>query len=186
MNMDSMRRSSAQNRVINTFRDLWRQFFHWHVTYIVNLACDFGSSPYVTRRIEQLARNIASAFGEFYGYQNAKILELMLINNFNIAARLFDQIKRGRAEAVESERAEWYMFTDEVAQFLASLNPYWTVDEWREILYDRVAEIEEFMSVCPYTSIEEAGPEVEARIEELTRRFSDYMSEGIIKQFNIR
>jgi hypothetical protein len=92
--------------------------------------------------------------------------------------------KRGDTQAAERTRALWYQNADEISALLASLNPYWSFDEWRNMFHIHLRLVEDEATkrlMGQYT--EEIM--VFDNAEEQARQMADIMSQGIIRQFRM-
>lgn len=106
----------------------------------------------------------------------------MLTSHLVTAAQLVKAAKAGDNTAAANAEKSWYANADEIAAFLASINPYWSERDWREMLHTHLAltksEAVDMLnkkygdSVSTYDQIE---------IEAL--QMADMMKTGIIKQF---
>lgn len=182
MNSNNIPRSNIQMNLINIFRDLWSQYIIWIRTFIINDSCDFGNLPYITERIIQNTQNFEDAFFKYYGYVNSQKFEQLLKNHFFISTELMYDVKTRNTESVNSHRIEWYKNADEIADFLASINPYWSKEKWQNLLYDHIKMLE-VHEKCLLLTQYEGNIENYQAIENQSKIMADYMAEGIIKQF---
>jgi hypothetical protein len=77
--------NNISNRQMNlryTIHNLWIDTLYWIMTYVVNVICDFGNSPFITQRINKNVEDLANIIDDYYGYQNAKMFELLFKNHF--------------------------------------------------------------------------------------------------------
>lgn len=176
--------SNSQMILRHNIHSLWRNTFHWIMTYIVNVICNFGNISYIAQRINKSVDDLAKIINNFYGYQNAKIFELLFKNHFLIATKLVRDVHDNDIEMANEDKIELYQNEEEIADFLANLNPYWTVEEWRKILYSHLELLEEHMQ-CMYLSQSEAYIKINEVVEKDSFNMADYMVNGIIKQFNL-
>jgi hypothetical protein len=183
MNNDKSR-SVRQTNIINTIRDLWRDYFIWITDYLINIICGFGNTSYITGRIKEELQKFVTAFEKYYGYENAFKFESFLNNYLIYAADLFNTIKSGNTEKINTSRTELYKNADDIAEFFITINPNWNKQEWQNLIYEHLRLIEnEFIyrikngCTTDMTTEENIGKQI--------LKISDYMAEGIIKQFNI-
>jgi len=94
-------------------------------------------------------------------------------------------LKTGTEEELKATRDEWYKSGYNIADYLSSINPYASNEEWIYLIQDhlRVIEVEAI-----YRIAEHYGAETEqfGKVENLTLQLADYMANSIIRQFNIR
>jgi hypothetical protein len=184
MNINNIPRSKTQMILINFFRKLWREYVLWTRIFIINIACNFHNLPYITQRIIENTQDFAVEFNIFYGYEKSKIFELLLNNHFYISVKLLNDVKAGDTESVDIDRMLWYKNTDEIADFLSSINPNWSKAEWQDMLYGQLKALES-EATCRYMTQFEADTLNKEEIEDRSLKIADYMAEGIINQFNI-
>ncbi|MHB1153983.1 MAG: hypothetical protein ACYCWE_20845 [Eubacteriales bacterium] len=177
-------RTSLQMSMVYRYRDLWRQYILWTRVYIINVACGYGVSPYLTQRMTQNSEDIAYEFRRYYEYENSKIFELLLNKQFFVSANLLNAAKAGDTELTEVVRTEWYHNVDEIADFFARVNPNWSKEEWQKILYEHLVMLEN-EGTCAFMTKYDADVKNYEVIENQSMVMADYMADGIIKQFNI-
>jgi hypothetical protein len=183
MNNDQSK-SVRQTNVINAIRNLWRQYFIWMTDYLINIVCSFGNTSYITGRIKEELQNFVAAFEKYYGHENAIEFESFLVNYLNNASDLLNAIKAGDTEKANTARTESYKNADVIAEFFSTINSYWNKQEWQNLIYDHLHLIEnEFV----YRLKNRCTTEITAEddIGNQILKISDYMAEGIIKQFKI-
>ena len=65
-------------------------------------------------------------------------LQELLTQHLLIAADLVNAAKNGETEKANSPRKKWYQNADEIANFLASINPCWNETKWKDMLYSHL------------------------------------------------
>ncbi len=88
----------------------------------------------------------------------------------------------GRADRVADAERRWFRNAREIAAFFAQINPFWSEERWREMLFDhlRLVETEAVQmlqgnyqgSIATYDAVEEQSLEM-----------ADEMWRGIVRQF---
>lgn len=166
----------------NQMRLLWEQHVYWTRLLISGIV--FGS-PDVEQTKARLLLNpsdFAAAFSQFYGREAAGEFADLFTSHLTIAAQLVTEAKAGNnAEAAATERS-WYQNADQIAAFLADLNPYWNMREWQEMLYDHLA-MTKAEAVAFITGNYAESVAVFDRIELEALEMADRMTEGILSQF---
>ncbi len=140
--------------------------------------------PFITQRITQNTRDFALEFIEYYGYENSKILQLLLDKHFLISAKLVHDYSIGDTALIDANRILWYDNVDEIADFFASINPYWSKAEWQNLFYEHLPLLESEAS-CRFMSLYEADINNREEIENRSLFLANYMAEGIIQQFKL-
>lgn len=170
--------------LVNTFRTLWSQHVMWTRSFIISTAADLGDLQDVTSRLLQNPADFANVLKPYYGDEKAKKFASLLTEHLAIAGRLVNDAKAGNTDAVNEERKKWYSNADEIADYLASVNPYWSKQEWTMMLHDHLKLTEE-EAVNRLTGQFAKDIALYDAIEYQTLMMADRMAAGIKKQFSI-
>jgi len=173
-----------QINLINTFRQLWEQHVMWTRSFIISTASNLGDLQMVTKRLLRNPTDFANELRPFYGDDAARKFEALLTDHLLIAARLVNHAKDGDMDAVKDDRKKWYENADEIANFLSSINPYWSKREWQAMLYEHL-KMTESEATKRLTSQYAADIAQYDEIENQALKMADYMANGIMKQFNL-
>ncbi len=176
--------SYKKMNLINIFRKLWEQHGLWTRSFIVSTAAGLDDLELVTQRLLRNPSDFAAELRNFYGTAKAKRFEDLLTGHLTIAAQLVNAAKNGDTETVNTSRKEWYRNADEIALFLASINPYWSQTEWQAMLYDHL-ELVENEAIYRLQKNYAADIALYDIIEDQALAMADVMSAGIIKQFSL-
>jgi len=168
----------------NLFRKLWEQHVTWTRSFIISTAADLGDLQPVTQRLLRNPGDFANALQQYYGAQNAERISQLLTEHLTIAAQLVNAAKQGDAGGVETYRDQWYENADEIAAFLAAINPYWNEEMWRNMLYDHL-QMTEDEAVDRLNGQYASDIALYDEIEEQGLNMADAMTEGIIRQFGL-
>lgn len=177
-------RCSSQLDLTNTFRKLWEQHIMWTRSFIISTAAELGDLPMVTQRLLRNPADFAGVLRPYYGFENAKKFETLLRDHLLIAAKLVNDAKAGNTAAADEDRKKWYQNADQIAEFLASINPYWSRQEWQNMLYDHL-KVTENEAVYRLTGQYAADIAEYDQIQSQALGMADYMAEGILKQFHM-
>ena len=93
--------------------------------------------------------------------------------------------KNNDSTAAAEARTKWYKNADEISAFLASINPYWNEQIWRNLFYSHLQMTEK------EATLRLAGQYAEDvklydMIEQEALMMADYMFYGFLKNFNYR
>ncbi len=162
------------------FRLLWEQHVYW--TRMVILGILFGL-PDTEASINRLLRNplgLAAIFKEFFKAPIVADFVKLFTGHLTIAAELVKAVKdKDSTAAVDAER-RWYENADQIANILAAMNPFWSEQEWKYLLYNHLAmtkqEVVDIMTKDYVESINEFD-----RIELEALKMADEMTNGIVK-----
>lgn len=90
--------------------------------------------------------------------------------------------KQGDTQKVNDARKRWYKNADDIAMFLATINPFWNQKQWQMLLYDHL-KMTENEAVTRLTKAYEENVKQYDEIENEALKMADYMYYGIVKQF---
>jgi len=108
----------------------------------------------------------------------------LLTSHLVIASELVKAAKAGDNKAASDAEKQWYANADEIAAFLGSINPYWSQEDWKMMMYAHLALVKAEV-VNMLTKDFESGIQVYDEIERQALEMADVMAEGIIKQFSL-
>lgn len=174
--------SRKEQMLGNQMRLLWEQHVYW--TRLVISGIVFHS-PDLEASQTRLLRNpgdFAAALSPFYGRNAAARFAGLLTEHLTIAGELVTAAAAGKNQEAADAEKRWYANADQIAVFLSSINPNWTIPEWREMLYRHLdmtkQEATDFINGNYAASVE-----VFDRIEQEALEMADRMTEGIVQQF---
>lgn len=177
---------NCNNRInlINTFRKLWEQHVMWTRSFIISTAANLGDLQFVTKRLMRNPTDFAAVLKKYYGTEKAMKFDNLLSDHLSIAGKMVNAAKAGDTETVNELRTKWYVNADAIADFLSSINPYWSKNEWKMMLYDhlKMTETEAVQRLNGQYEKDIAQFDI---IEDQALMMADSMASGIAKQFRI-
>ncbi|MGI6162227.1 MAG: acetylglutamate kinase [Christensenellales bacterium] len=174
--------SCGQLELSNTIRQLWIEHVLWTRFFIVSTAFCLPDLEFVTERLLENPGDFAKVFKPFYGEQIARQLKQLLADHLLIAARLVTAAKEGDSSEVDKQRKKWYKNAEDIAEFLACINPCWSECEWKNLLFDHLRMTEDeavFILSGQYKKGIKEYDDIQAEALEM----ADVMTCGIICQF---
>jgi hypothetical protein len=168
----------------NELRKLWEQHVLWTRSFIISTAASLGDLEPVTNRLMRNPTDFGNLFRLFYGRQIALEFEDLFTKHLQIAGDLVNAAKKGDTAAVDEARRKWYENADEIVSFLAEINPYWDVEDWRDFFYSHL-QMTEQEAVLRLTGKYAEDVAIFDEIEEEALKMADEMFEGLIKQFYV-
>ena len=159
-----MRKSCFYNHqeIINIMRKLWSQHVYWTRFFIISTA----------EKVLKL----------FYGEKKADEFKKLLTEHLQIAGDLVNADKNMNTSKADDLRKKWYANADNIAEFLAVINPYWCEQKWRDMMYSHLNMTEKEAGL----RLKKEYPkdiEIFESIEKEALEMGDYMACGIVKQF---
>lgn len=186
INMNNMNRGYyyfTPLNIMNTFRKLWEQHGLWTRSFIVSAAADSPDLQFVTERLLRNPKDFAQVLEPFYG-EYSKEFERLLSEHLLIAAQMVDAAKKSDTNAYNTHKRNWYTNADDIARFLANINPYWSFQEWQDMMHHHLNLVED-EAVKRLSGKYAEDIALYDTIEEQALEMADMMSRGIISQFRL-
>jgi hypothetical protein len=184
--MSSHLMSPAQLRFHDQMRKLWEDHVTWTRLAIVTFADGSASFGDTAARLLQNQVDIGDAFKPFYGARAGHHLTALLHDHITIAVELLQAAKDGDAGAFDDANARWYANSDDIADFISSLNPAtWPRTDMRAMMkthLDQTLAEASAELTGDYPASVAAYEEIHHHILEM----ADALSEGIMRQFPSR
>ncbi|MGQ7280419.1 acetylglutamate kinase [Brevibacillus thermoruber] len=137
------------------------------------------------KQLKGLLRNptdFAAALEPFYGKAIAARFGDLLRRHLTIAAELVQALKTGNTTAAADAQKRWFANADDIAAFLGRINPYWSTEEWRDMLYEHLRLLSsEVAARIAGNYVENIA--LSDRIEAQALKMADVMTIGIVQQF---
>lgn len=154
--------------------------------YMVARITNIYESQYVAQRLYQLPLNLYEKLKMILGYLNSKdLLNLLSIYSIKLEA-IIDAIISNDTAAIETSMNDLYQFSDQLADYLAATNPFWSKEKWKELFYSYNNHL-----IDEATALKTEGtglteePQASLRIfEEMLQAawsMGDYLAEGLIQ-----
>ena len=174
--------SKAEQTWSNHMRLLWEQHVYWTRMVILSMAFGLPDTEFVTNRLLRNPKDFEAALRPFYGESTAAKFAELFTNHLVIAAELIQAAKVGDSAAASDAERRWYANADQIATFLGSINPYWSAQEWRKMLYEHLA-MTKTEAVDILTQKYADSIDMFENIERQALAMADMMTQGIVKQF---
>lgn len=149
---------------------------------IVSMTQDLPDVSFVTKRLLRNPVDFEMALKPFYGDKIASKFSDLLTSHLTLAAQLVTAAKAGDTKSAADIEKQWYSNADEIAAFLACINPCWSERAWRIMLYKHLKFVKAeavYMLNKDYAASIDVYDKMEAEILEM----ADMMANGIIRQF---
>jgi len=174
--------NKAEVDLRNAMRVLWEQHIVWTRMTIISIIKDLPDVDFVTKRLLRNPIDFKNLLRYFYGDEIASQFSDLFTSHLVIAAQLVKAAKAGdNKEATDAEK-KWYANADEIAAFLGRINPYWSQENWRSMLYEHLRMTKAEAVNILTNKYEESITDYD-EIEKQALKMADVMAEGIVKQF---
>lgn len=168
--------------LINLMRELWEQHGAWTRMAITSIVFSLPDQQATIGRLLQNPWDFAEAFTSFYGSDVGNKLGVLLTEHLVIAAELVEAAKAGDAERTAQLDREWQGNAEDIAAFLAQINPFWSLQTWRTMLFEHLRLVRQ-EAVTMLEGNYQASVNTYDLIETQSLEMADLMSLGITKQF---
>lgn len=166
----------------NYFRLLWEQHVEWTRMTVMAMIHQLPETEQITQRLLRNATDFANALAAFYGDEAAEEFERLFTEHIRIAGELVQAAMAGDNNAVTDADRRWHENADQIAALLASMNPYWSEDDWSAMLYEHLELLSSNIENMLAQNYEESINEYD-EIEMQALEMADMMAEGIAMQF---
>lgn len=179
--MAPQRISMAEAELRNHLRMLWEQHIFWTRLTISGIVFALPDSEYTTNRLLRNPKDFEQLLAPLYGQEVAAKFASLFTDHLVIAAQLVQAAKSGNQSAATEAEKKWYANADEIATFLARINPYWSARDWQMMLHEHLAltktEVVDLLTKKYAESIH-----VFDLIEQQALKMADIMAYGIARQ----
>ncbi|WP_258280743.1 acetylglutamate kinase [Clostridium sp. CM027] len=175
--------SEAEVDLRNIMRILWEQHIVWTRMTITSIIKDLPDVDFVTKRLLRNPTDFKLVLKPFYGDEIASQFSELFKSHLVIAAQLVKAAKAGYSKEAADAEKRWYANADEIAVFLARINPYWSQENWKTMLYEHLA-MTKAEAIDILTNNYERSIAVYDEIENQALKMADVMAEGIVRQFS--
>lgn len=174
--------SQAHLDLNNQIRTLWEQHIFWTRMLINSAVFNTPDLPFVTQRLLRNPLDFQALLEPVYGRQIASGFATLFTAHLTIAAELVQAAIAGNAAAAADAERRWYQNAEQIAAFLAHINPFWSEAEWRRMLFIHLALTKD-EAVAVITGNYAESIALLDRIEAEALEMADMMTEGLVKQF---
>lgn len=133
-NFDPQCITYSQMNLIFNVRIAWRRLVTWTRAYQISRYAGIGTEEELFCRLYHEVQNFSDMIQIIFGRESSRrnagyLLQYTIILRDSISAHL-----AGDMEAIQRNLVRFYDTIQENAAFLASINPYWNEDQWRNML----------------------------------------------------
>jgi hypothetical protein len=164
-------------------RKLWEDHVTWTRLAIVTFADGSPGFPATAQRLLSNQADIGAAIAPFFGATAGDHLAALLHDHITLAVAILQAAKDGDSDAFSTAKAKWYANANDIADYLAALNPrFWRDAMMRE---DMKAHLDETLTEAAdelaghYT----AGVQDYEAVHLHILAMADMLSSGIIERF---
>jgi hypothetical protein len=168
-----------QMSIINQFRQLAMDFVTWDRALVH--AIKFNTPNYTStfERLYSVPYQIYGVLSTFYGKAIAEQYMTILNQMSLVLINLVTAMNTGDTEKADEALKQLYGLADVHAAFYANLSPYWSLDQWRYMMYQYIGSIYNGAMAILSGDYKE-GIEIFDRASEIAVLMADYAARGIM------
>jgi spore germination protein YaaH len=166
----------------NLIRTLWEQHIAWTRLTIVDLVYDLPELNFAIKRLLRNGDDFAKALTPLYGEKVADEFGNLIKEHLAIAADIVKAAKANDNAQVAALDKKLHKNADDIATFLARINPHWSASTWRTMLYEHL----DLVTAEALNFLKKEYEKNATLFDEMERQalaMADLMYEGIVKQF---
>jgi hypothetical protein len=166
----------------SSMRLVWEQHVYWTRLTIISLAFNLPDVAFVTARLLRNATDMGNLLKPYYGNKIAAKFSNLIREHLVIAAELVKAAKAGDQKAAAAAEKRWYVNGEEIAEFLSTINPYISKNEFKEMFFEHLA-LTKSEAVFILQKNYKSSIAVFDKIEAEALQMADTITVGIVKQF---
>ena len=174
----------TQLHILNTLRRLWNEHVLWTRQFIVSSIFNAPDLQAVTQRLLRNPADFGTVLRPFLGNQATQKFVKLFTDHLLIAAALVDAAKAQDAHEYDRQRKLWFENAEMIAKLLASVNPYWKQNEWRDMMFKHLELLEDAVVMILNKEYAEGVAQYDL-IQAQALEMADVMAKGIIRQFGL-
>lgn len=163
-------------------RVLWMEHNFWTEKFVVSSIAGLEDQEPVLARLLKNQADLGNAIKPFYGEAAGNELGQLLREHIQIGGQVVAAAKSGNQADFKKYNAAWFKNADDITNFLTTANPNYNKKELNEMLYMHLKLITDGV-VAKLNKDWRANIEALDKNEEHLLHMSDFLAEGIIKQF---
>jgi LysM repeat protein len=135
--------SEEECNVRSKLRSLWEQHDVWTRAAIMSIIFGLPDADAVTKRLLRNPKDFETFLRPYYGNRVASGFSDLLAQHLTIASDIVKASKAGDTKAAAEAESKWYDNADEIAAYLAGINPYWDKNDWERMLHEHLALVKQ-------------------------------------------
>ena len=125
----------GQMHLLFHIRNLWREMATWTRAYMTSSSANLAIRDDVFNRLYKVSQEFANIIGLVFGDQIAEQFLQYLSVQLVLTKELIDAQIDGNVALVNELFRQLFQNADEIAKFMASINPFWNETVIRNLIY---------------------------------------------------
>lgn len=163
-------------------RHLWNEHAFWTEKFIVSAIAGLEDQEPVLARLLKNQDDLGNAIKPYYGEEAGNKLAQLLRGHIQIAGKVVVAAKSGNQADFKKYNTEWFKNADDITNLLTAANPNYNKKELQEMMYMHLKLITDGV-VAKLHKDWNANITALDKNQEHLMHMSDFLAEGIIKQF---
>ena len=169
----------GQMNLTNDFRSLWAEIAVWSRSFMASTISHFSDVKSVNNRLYKITESFKDKLQPFFGMKVAEEIQQLLLAYIINIQTMVTALYNKDPLTVDIAVTSLYRISDEIADYMASINPYWERSKWQSLLYEMnerlIAE-----TVALIGGEYEKEIDIHDSILRHALRIGDYTAEGVI------
>jgi hypothetical protein len=174
--------SKQEDSLKSSMRLVWEQHVYWTRMTIISLAFNLPDVAFVTARLLRNATDMGNLLKPYYGNKIAAEFSNLIREHLVIAVELVKAAKAGNQKAEAAAERRWYANGEEIAEFLSTINPYISKNEFKKMFFEHLA-LTKSEAVFILQKDFKSSIAVFDKIEAEALQMADTITIAIVKQF---
>lgn len=170
--------------LINLYRAIWSELAIWSRTYILSTMSSYGNINEVGERLYTIPVQFQTQLKAIFGEEMAEKFQILLSQHVVLIMTLTNAVKNGDATAQNTAITQLYQNADEMATYLAEINPFWNKTQWTNLLYYYISLTTNDLVALASSDFSQ-DIQISDRITYHVLLMGEYMANGIIQYLQV-
>lgn len=127
--------SVGQYNMVRNIRQMMAEISYLTRFYMFSRIVNLYETDYIAQRLYAVPAMLNRKTEMILGYENSEgLLNLLSVYTIMLES-VINSIMNDNFPMIEASMNNLYRYADQIAEYLASINPYWTKSKWKELLY---------------------------------------------------
>jgi len=171
-----------QAELFGDMRRVWAKHVWWTREVIISIINNLPSTQNSVTKLLKNPIEMADLFSPYYSDRTVKKIEDLFTTHLKMGGDITAAAAKGDMATVQTLTKQWYANADDIARLFAQINPHYSEDEVRRMMYEHLR-----LTLLEASSIIQGnfdtGITTFDQIQSEAEQMADYFSKGLIAQF---